>query len=153
MMKKTGLFPGSFDPFTKGHEVVVRQALDLFDEVIIGIGVNSSKSYCFQLDQRIRHIESLFTDHPNVRVVSYQMLTVDFAKEIGAGHIIRGLRDSKDFEYERSIAHMNDMLSGIVTVFFLTDQAYSAVNASIVREIYRNQGDISHFVTNAELLV
>jgi pantetheine-phosphate adenylyltransferase len=153
MMKKIGLFPGSFDPFTKGHEAIVRQALDLFDEVIIGIGVNSSKTYCFQLDQRIRHIESLFTEYPKVRVASYQVLTVNFAKEIGANHIIRGLRDSKDFEYERSIAHMNGMLGGIATVFFLTDQAYSAVNATIVREIYRNHGDISHFVTNAELLV
>jgi pantetheine-phosphate adenylyltransferase len=153
MIKKIGLFPGSFDPFTKGHEAIVRQALDLFDEVIIGIGVNSSKTYCFQLDQRIRHIESLFTGYPKVRVASYQVLTVDFAKEIGANHIIRGLRDSKDFEYERSIAHMNGLLSGIATVFFLTDQAYSAVNATIVREIYRNHGDISHFVTNAELLV
>ncbi len=152
-MKKIGLFPGSFDPFTKGHEAIVRQALDLFDEVIIGIGVNSSKTYCFQLDQRIRHIESLFTEYPKVRVASYQVLTVNFAKEIGANHIIRGLRDSKDFEYERSIAHMNGMLGGIATVFFLTDQAYSAVNATIVREIYRNHGDISHFVTNAELLV
>ena len=150
---KIGVFPGSFDPFTKGHEAIVRQALDLFDEVIIGIGVNSSKTYCFQLDQRIRHIESLFTEYPKVRVASYQVLTVDFAKEIGANHIIRGLRDSKDFEYERSIAHMNGMLGGIATVFFLTDQAYSAVNATIVREIYRNHGDISHFVTNAELLV
>ena len=152
-MKKIGLFPGSFDPFTKGHEVVVRQALELFDEVIIGIGVNSSKTYCFGLDQRIKHIESLFSNEPSVRVVSYQQLTVEFAKEVGANQIIRGLRDSKDFEYERSIAHMNEMLSGIVTVFFLTDQAYSAVNATIVREIYRNHGDITPFVTNAELLV
>jgi pantetheine-phosphate adenylyltransferase len=153
MMKKIGLFPGSFDPFTKGHEVVVRQALELFDEVIIGIGVNSSKTYCFALEQRIKHIESLFANSRGVRVISYQQLTVEFAKEIGANHIIRGLRDSKDFEYERSIAHMNEMLSGIVTVFFLTDQAYSAINATIVREIYRNRGDISAFVTNSELLV
>jgi pantetheine-phosphate adenylyltransferase len=101
----------------------------------------------------MKHIESLFANHQNVRVLSYQKLTVEFAKEIGANHIVRGLRDSKDFEYERSIAHMNEMLSGIVTVFFLTDQAYSAVNATIVREIYRNKGDISSFVTNADLLV
>ncbi len=152
-MKKIGLFPGSFDPFTKGHEVVVRQALELFDEIIIGIGVNSTKTYCFDLDRRIKHIESLFSQAPAVRVMSYQQLTVEFAKEIGANQIIRGLRDSKDFEYERSIAHMNEMLSGIVTVFFLTDQAYSAVNATIVREIYRNRGDITPFVTNADLLV
>jgi pantetheine-phosphate adenylyltransferase len=153
MMKKIGLFPGSFDPFTKGHEVVVKQALELFDEVIIGIGINSAKSYCFDLNLRIKHIESLFSGNRHVRVVSYHALTIDFAKEIGATHLVRGLRDSKDFEYERSIAHMNEMMNGIVTVFFLTHQSYSAVNATIVREIFKNNGDISHFVTNAELLV
>lgn len=152
-MKKTGLFPGSFDPFTKGHEAVVKQALTLFDEVIIGVGINSSKNYCFPLDKRIRHIESLFSANENVRVVSYKGLTVNFSKEIGSSFIIRGLRDAKDFEYERSIAHMNEMLSGIATIFFLTDQTYSAVNATIVREIFRNNGDISAFVTNSHLLV
>lgn len=152
-MKKIGLFPGSFDPFTKGHEAVVRQASALFDEVIIGIGVNSSKTYCFDLHRRIKHIESLFSKDQKVRVMTYNTLTVNFAKEIGATHMVRGLRDSKDFEYERSIAHMNEMLSDIVTVFFLTDQAYSAINATIVREIFKNNGDISLFVTNAELLV
>jgi pantetheine-phosphate adenylyltransferase len=152
-MKKIGLFPGSFDPFTKGHEAVVHNALNLFDEIIIAIGVNSSKNYLFELEKRKNHIRSMFENESRLRIETYSSLTVDFCKEIGATHIVRGLRDSKDFEYERSIAHMNTALSGIETVFLLTNQEYSAINATIVREIYKNNGDISLFVTNANLLV
>ena len=152
-MKKIGLFPGSFDPFTKGHEVVVRKSLDVFDEIIVGVGVNSSKTYMFTLENRMKHIRSLFADVPNVRVEQFQMLTVDFCKQTGATHIVRGLRDSKDFQYEKSIAHMNRDISGIETVFFLTDQEYSAINSSIIREIYKNNGPIDAFVTNPEILV
>lgn len=152
-MKKIGLFPGSFDPFTKGHEAVVRNALNLFDEIIIAIGVNSSKNYLFELEKRKNHIRSLFENESRLRIETYSSLTVDFCKEIGATHIVRGLRDSKDFEYERSIAHMNTTLSGIETVFLLTNQEYAAINATIVREIFKNNGDISLFVTNANLLV
>lgn len=152
-MKKIGLFPGSFDPFTKGHEVVVRKSLPLFDEVVIGVGVNSTKTYLFDLQKRINHIKSLFTDTQKVRVEPFEMLTVDFCKQIGAQYIIRGLRDSKDFGYERSIAHMNFDISSIDTVFFLTEQRYAAINSSIIREIYRNNGPIDAFVTNPNLLV
>jgi pantetheine-phosphate adenylyltransferase len=125
----------------------------LFDEVIIAIGVNTKKTYLFDLDKRIQHIESLFLNGSNVRVVSYQKLTVEFCKEIGANFIIRGLRDSKDFEYEKSIAHMNLEISNIETVFLLTAQKYGAINASIVREIYKNNASIDVFVTNSNLLV
>ncbi|XOV68370.1 MAG: pantetheine-phosphate adenylyltransferase [Fluviicola sp.] len=152
-MKKIGLFPGSFDPFTKGHEIVVHKSLELFDEVVIGVGVNSSKAYLFELEQRMKHIKTLFKDIDKVRVERFQKLTVDFCKDIDASHIIRGLRDSKDFQYEKSIAHMNKSISGIETVFFLTDQEYSAINASIIREIHKNGGPIDAFVTNPELLV
>ena len=153
MIHKIGLFPGSFDPFTKGHEVLVRKSLTLFDEVVIGIGVNSQKTYMYDLDKRIEHINSLFTAEENIRVEDFQSLTVDFCKVIGAKYIIRGLRDSKDFQYEKPIAHMNKDISGIETVFFLTDQKYSAINSSIVREIDKNGGSINAFVTNPHFLV
>jgi pantetheine-phosphate adenylyltransferase len=152
-MKRVGLFPGSFDPFTKGHEVVVSKALTLFDEVIIAIGVNSKKTYLFDLEKRVKHIESLMVNYPNVRVMTYHKLTVEFCKEVGANFIVRGLRDSKDFEYEKSIAHMNAEISEIETVFLLTAQKFGAINASIVREIYRNNASIEPFVTNPNLLV
>ena len=152
-MKKRGLFPGSFDPFTKRHEAVVLKSLSLFDEVIIGIGINSRKNYLFDIEKRIRHIESLFLDYPQIEVKTYQKLTVDFCKDISASHIIRGLRDSKDFEYEKSIAHMNQAISGIETVFFLTSQEHSAINSSIIREMYLNHADIRPFVTSPEILV
>lgn len=150
---KRGVFPGSFDPFTKGHEVVVRKSLELFDEVIIGVGVNSKKTYLFDLEKRMEHIRSLFQDEQKVSVQQFQKLTVNFCKDIDANFIIRGLRDSKDFQYEKSIAHMNKEISGIETVFFLTEQKYSAINSSIIREIFLNEGPIDAFVTNPNLLV
>lgn len=150
---KRGLFPGSFDPFTKGHEVVIKKALHLFDEIVIGVGVNSTKNYLFDTEKRLFHIWSLFQHEPKVRVEVYNKLTVDFCKDIDAQFIIRGLRDSKDYEYERSIAHMNQSISAIETVIFLTDPEYSAISSTIIREIHRNGGAINKFVTNPHLLV
>lgn len=150
---KRCLFPGSFDPFTKGHEAIVHQALSLFDEVVIGVGINSKKQGLFSTENKIAHIQSLFVSNQQVKVQSFQKLTVEFCKEIGATHIVRGLRDAKDFEYERSIGHINHAISGIDTVFFLTAQAHSAINSSIIREMYQNGADISPFVTNPSLLV
>ena len=143
-MKKIAVFPGSFDPFTKGHEAVVHKALHVFDEVVIAIGINSTKKSVFSLEKRMTHIQSLFSNNESIRI--------DLCKEVGAKHIVRGLRDSKDFGYERSIAHMNNTLSGIETVFFLTNQEYAAINATIVREIYNNNGPISAFVSNSQFL-
>lgn len=152
-MSKIGVFPGSFDPFTKGHEAVVRKSLGIFDKIIIAVGVNSTKNYQFTLEKRIAHINELFKDDANVEVQSFQKLTVDFCKEIGANHIVRGLRNSNDFEYEQAIAHMNSDLAGIDTVFFLTELKYNAISSSIIREIYKNNGDIEQFVTKPHLLV
>ncbi len=149
---KKGLFPGSFDPFTKGHEDVVRQALLLFDHVEIGIGINESKKYLFNLEKRIAHIQNLFAGE-RVTVSAYNGLTISYAKTCGADFLIRGLRDSRDFSYERAIAHTNDQLSGIKSVFLLTRQEYGSINATIVREIFMNGGDIKPFVTKSELLV
>lgn len=150
---KRGLFPGSFDPFTKGHEVVVRKALLLFDEIVIGVGVNSTKNYLFETEKRLNHIATLFKEEPKIKVQTYNKLTVDFCKDIDAQFIIRGLRDTKDYEYERSIAHMNLAISNIETVIFLTDPMYSAISSTIIREIHRNGGSIEQFVTKPELLV
>lgn len=152
-MNKIGVFPGSFDPFTKGHEAVVRKSLGLFEKIIIAVGVNSSKSSMFTLEKRIAHINELFKDDDQVEVQSFQKLTVEFCKDVGANFIVRGLRDSKDFQYEKSIAHMNFDISGVDTVFFLTEQKYSAINSSIIREIHKNNGPIDAFVTKPELLV
>ena len=152
-MSKIGVFPGSFDPFTKGHENVIRKSLGVFDKIIIAVGVNTSKVYMFSLEKRMAHINDLFKDVDSVEVHSFQKLTVDYCKDIGANHIVRGLRDSKDFQYEKSIAHMNFDLAGIDTVFFLTEQKYNAISSSIIREIYKNNGSIEQFVTKPHLLV
>ena len=148
---KIGIFPGSFDPFTKGHESIVMKALEVFDEIVIAIGVNSKKQSFFTLEKRKNHIESLFEDR--VRVISFEGLTVELCKKMNCKHLVRGLRDVKDFEYERSIAQMNRTLYPIETIFFLTNIEFSSINASIVREIAINGGDITPFVTNPGFLV
>lgn len=150
---KIGLFPGSFDPFTKGHEVVVKKALSLFDQVVIGVGINTSKVYMFDTEKRLAHIQHLFADEPKVKVVTYQKMTVDFCQEIGAQYIIRGLRDTKDYEYERAIAHMNKSMSPIETVLFFTDPEFSSISSTIIREIHKNGASIEQFVTKSNLLV
>lgn len=153
-MKKIALFPGSFDPFTKGHENVVEKALPLFDEIIIGIGENSTKSSYFSIETRKKHILSLFANSPQIQVVSYSKLTTEFCKEVGANFILRALRDTKDFEYEKAIAQMNHALdASIESIFFISDAQYNHINSSIVREIIKNGGIIDSFVTNSHLLV
>ncbi|MBP6460182.1 MAG: pantetheine-phosphate adenylyltransferase [Crocinitomicaceae bacterium] len=152
-MKKIALFPGSFDPFTKGHESVIQKALPLFDEIVIGIGINTSKSYFFELEKRKAHIEQIYASFPSVKVTTYQKLTVEYCKDIDAKYILRGLRDTNDFEYEKAIAQMNLQISGIETVFFMTDPAVAPISATIVREISRNNGDITPFVSHFEQLI
>ena len=147
---KRVFFPGSFDPFTKGHESLVLKALDLFDEIIIGIGVNSTKKSMFPLEKRINHIESLFEN--KVKVISYDSLTINACKNHECTHLLRGLRDANDFEYEKTIALMNNKLSGLETIFMLSDNKYSFLASSIIRELHMNGSDISKFVTNAHKL-
>jgi pantetheine-phosphate adenylyltransferase len=150
MMERIAVFPGSFDPVTRGHESIIRRALPLFDHVIVAIGENSEKKSFFTLEKRINWIKEVFADEPAVTVVSYQGLTVDFCKKMKAGFILRGLRTSADFEFERSIGQINKNLDpDIETVFLLTTPEYTALNSSIVRDILRNGGDPSQFVPDA----
>lgn len=149
-MERIAIFPGSFDPITKGHESIIRRALPLFDKVVVAIGVNSTKKYLFSLEQRKQWLADIFKDEPKVSIDTYSTLTVEYCKSIGAGFIIRGLRNSVDFNYEKSIAQMNrDLSPDIESIFYMTNPELSAINATIVREIYINGGDISAFVPSA----
>lgn len=150
---KRACFPGSFDPFTKGHEDVVRRGLGLFDEVLIAVGQNSSKQSLFALEKRLEHIGSLFAGEPRVSVTGFSGLTVDLCREKGCTHILRGLRDGKDFSYENPIALMNRTMAGIETVFVIPEPELMAINSTIVREIFKNGGKIDAFVTNVQQLV
>ena len=143
---KRALFPGSFDPITLGHYDIIKRALDLFDEIVVAIGINSDKNYMFTVEQRKEFIEKAFADEPKVKVTTYQGLTVDFCKEIGAQFILRGLRNPADFEFEKAIAHTNRKLSQIETVFLLTAARTSFISSSIVRDVIRNHGDYTVLV-------
>ena len=143
---KRAIFPGSFDPITLGHYDIINRGLTLFDEIIIAIGVNAEKSYMFDINEREKFIVEAFKDQPGVRVMTYSGLTIDFCKEVKADYILRGLRNSGDFEFEKAIAHTNRKLSEIETVFLLTSSSYSYISSSIVRDVIRNGGDYTSLV-------
>lgn len=146
-MNRIALFPGSFDPITKGHESIVLRALPLFEKIIIAIGVNDQKKGFFSLKHRCEWIKQVFKDYPKVEVITYEGLTVDLCKRLHIRYIIRGLRTSADFEFERSIGQMNKkMLPDLETVFLLTTPEYTALNSYIVRDIIRNGGDADQFI-------
>lgn len=146
-MKRIAVFPGSFDPITTGHEDIVLRGAGLFDEVVVAIGVNTTKNYLFSLEQRVAFVEQTFAGHSNIRVAQYEGLTVEFCKSIGAKYILRGLRTSTDFEYESTIANMNKAISdGIETILLVTSPELSHVQSTVLREIYKNSGDISSFL-------
>jgi pantetheine-phosphate adenylyltransferase len=146
-MEKIAVFPGSFDPITRGHDSVVRRALPLFDKIILAIGDNPDKKPWFLLEKRISWLKLLYKDVPQINVIIYSGLTVDFCKKNNAKYILRGLRTSADFEFERTIGLMNKALyNEIETIFLLCDPAYAALSSSIVRDILKNGGDVSNFV-------
>jgi pantetheine-phosphate adenylyltransferase len=146
-MKKIAVFAGSFDPITLGHVNVMERAAPLFDQVILGIGTNTTKQYMFQLEQRLQWAQSALHHLPNVSVQTFHGLTIDFCQSIGAQYLLRGIRNGGDFEYERSIAHMNKSLHpGIETILMFTDPHHAFIHSTIIREIIRNKGDVSSFL-------
>ena len=149
-MKRIAVFPGSFDPFTIGHESIVRRSLDLFDEIIVAVGINSTKAHLFSMEQRVEWIKAVFADAPKVRVDSYEGLTVEYCKRMEARYILRGLRTSADFGFERGIAQVNKaMVPEVETVFILSLPEHSAISSTIIRDIVRNGGKAQAFVPKA----
>ncbi len=144
---KIALFPGSFDPFTKGHEDIILRAIPLFDKIVIGVGNNSSKKYLFTIEQRLEWIKKTFSNQASVEVTNYEGLTVDYCKKINANYILRGLRNPIDYNYESNIAYMNKALENdIETVFLLTSPEFMAINSTIVRDIIIHKGNAKQFV-------
>ena len=149
-MKKIAVFPGSFDPFTIGHEGIVLRALGLFDEIIIAVGANAIKKSYYPLSVRKEMISKVFQNEPRISVDHYEGLTVDFCRRNGANFLLRGLRTAADFEFERAIAQVNRALTPEVeSVFLLTIPEHTPINSTIVRDIIRSGGDASRFVPSA----
>ena len=145
-MIMTGIFTGSFDPYTIGHDDILRRALPLFDHIVIGIGVNERKSYMQSAEERMKTIKAIYADETKVEVKTYNDLTIDFARRENASYIIKGVRSVKDFEYERDQADINRQLSGVETLLLYADPRYSAVSSSMVRELIHFGQDVSRFL-------
>ena len=146
-MTKTAIFPGSFSPFTVGHQSVVDRALPLFDKIIISIGINSEKNQYFSIKERLQWIKDVYGNNPKIEIKFYEGLTVDFCKKENANYILRGLRDSHDFKFEKGIAQMNkDLNKEIETIFIITPPEISHISSSIIRDIIKNGGDVSKFI-------
>ena len=146
-MSKIAIFPGSFSPFTIGHKSIVDRALLLFDKIVISIGINSEKIQYFSIDERMQWIKDVYNNNSKIDVKQYKGLTVDFCKKENANYILRGLRDSHDFKFEKNIAHMNKELNpNIETIFIITPPEISHISSSIIRDIIKNGGDISKFI-------
>jgi pantetheine-phosphate adenylyltransferase len=146
-MTQVALFPGSFDPFTKGHYDIVIRGLKLFDKIVVAIGQNTKKQRYFPLELMIEKITQTFADEENIQVVTYNELTASYVKQFNARFLLRGLRNTTDFEFENSIAQVNKHLNAdLESVFLITSPEYAAINSSIIREVHRYDGDISAFL-------
>ena len=146
-MNKIAIFPGSFSPFTLGHRSVVDRALPLFDKIIIAIGINSKKNEYFSIKEREQWINAIYKNNSKIEVQFYEGLTVDLCEKVGANYILRGLRDSHDFKYEKNIAQTNKKLNDrIETIFIITPPEISHISSTIVRDIIKNGGDVSQFL-------
>jgi pantetheine-phosphate adenylyltransferase len=144
---KIALFPGSFDPVTKAHVDILRRAVPLFDKVVIGIGLNSTKAAFLDIEKRKKMLKAVFADDEKVEVATYEGLTVEYCKKIGAAYMIRGIRTVSDFEYEKAIAQMNHaLIPEIESIFIVSKPGYSSISSTIVRDILRNNGDVRQFI-------
>ncbi len=143
---KRAIFPGTFDPFTIGHYSVVKRALTFMDEVVIGIGINENKNTYFPIEKRVDMIQKLYQNEPRIKVVPYGCLTIDFAKQMNAEFIVRGIRTVKDFEYEETIADINRKLANIETILLFTEPEMTCISSTIVRELLGYNKDISMFL-------
>tara|TARA_B100001057_G_scaffold462443_1_gene515407 strand:+ start:6419 stop:6871 length:453 start_codon:yes stop_codon:yes gene_type:complete len=143
---KIAVFPGSFDPITLGHENIIKRGLSLFDKIIIGLGENSDKKCMFSLESRIKFISKTFNDSDKIEIKPYKGLTVNFCKKNNAKYILRGIRNSEDYEYEKIIAFTNMKMSGIETIFLLSDPEYSYLSSTTVRELINNNGNYKLFL-------
>lgn len=146
-MEKLAVFAGSFDPFTVGHESIVLRSLDLFDRIIVAVGVHSGKQPLLKIESRVRMINNVFEDIEKVTGDSFEGLTVDYCRKVKASHMLRGIRTAADFEYERGMAQINKlMLPEVESIFLLTSPEHTPVNSTIIRDIIRNGGDASQFI-------
>ena len=143
---RRAIFPGTFDPFTIGHYSIVTRALTFMDEVTIGIGINENKNTYFPIEKRVEMIQKLYKNEPLIKVMSYDCLTIDFAQQVDAQFIVRGIRTVKDFEYEETIADINRKLAGIETILLFTEPELTCISSTIVRELLSYNKDISMFI-------
>ncbi len=152
-MVKKAVFPGSFDPITLGHENIIRRAIPMFDEIIIAIGQNIEKKNLFTLEDRMNWILRTFKDCEGIQVDFYSGLTVDYCRKVNAQYILRGLRTSADFEFERTVGQVNKKLYPFIeTIFLLSTPEYTSINSSIIRDVYKNGGDVSSFIPSGIIL-